>query len=141
MEGVGGCRGKEGKVLSPDLIKVGDDFIEDSQALDALVVGVQLHVELGEVGDGGEENGRPAVLLTVQLLLSNTNTATHLLQMLSNTITTTTRLQQHLSNTITTTTHLQQQLSNTTRLQQQLSNNHQQHTSSNSFASKKIIFH
>lgn len=87
MEGVGGWRGKEGKVLSPDLIKVGDDFIEHSQALDPLVVGVQFHVELGEVGDGGEEDGRPAVLLAVQLLLSNTNTAAHLQKQLSNTIT------------------------------------------------------
>ena len=37
-------------------------------ALDALVVAVQLGVELVEVGDGGEDDAHPGVGLAVQFL-------------------------------------------------------------------------
>lgn len=61
-------------MLCTHFIKVGDDFVEHPEALHALVVGVQLHVEVREVGDGGKEHRRFAVLLAVQLLLSNAKT-------------------------------------------------------------------
>ena len=52
-------------VLLQDLVKVGDDLVEEAQALHTLIVGLQLHVELGEVGDGGEYNAAAVALLVV----------------------------------------------------------------------------
>ena len=55
-------------LFAEQLVKVCDDFVEQSQALDSLVVALQLHVELGEVGDGGEHDADRVALLVVQLL-------------------------------------------------------------------------
>ena len=55
-------------LLFEDLVKVGDNLIEKAQALNALIVGLKLDVELGEVGDGGEDDAPAVALLVVQLL-------------------------------------------------------------------------
>lgn len=46
------------ELTKSDLVKVCNDFVEETQALHSLVVGLQLHVELGEVGDGGKHDAR-----------------------------------------------------------------------------------
>ncbi len=58
-------------VLLQDLVKICDDFIEKAETLHALVIGLQLHVELREVGDGGEYDASAVTLLMVQLLQSH----------------------------------------------------------------------
>ena len=55
-------------LLFEDLVKVSDNLIEKAQALDALVVGLKLNVELGEVGDRGEDDAATVALLVVELL-------------------------------------------------------------------------
>ena len=55
-------------LLFEDLIKVSNNLIEKAQALDTLIVGLKLDVELGEVGDGGEDDAPAVALLVVQLL-------------------------------------------------------------------------
>lgn len=57
-------------VLGEDLVEVGDDLVEQAEALDTLVVALQLHVELGEVRDGREHDAHGLALLVVQLLQS-----------------------------------------------------------------------
>ena len=52
------------------LIKICNDFIEQPEALDALVVEVQLDVELVKVGDAGKDHSNPGVGLTVEVLRS-----------------------------------------------------------------------
>lgn len=51
-----------------DLVKVGNYLVEKTQTLHALVVPVQLHVELVVVGDGGEYDADALVRLVVQVL-------------------------------------------------------------------------
>ena len=55
-------------LLLQDFVKVRNDLIEEAEALHPLVVGLQLHVELGEVRDGGEDDATTVTLLVVQLL-------------------------------------------------------------------------
>ena len=55
-------------VFLQNLIEISDDLIEKSEALHALVVGLQLHVELGEVGDGGKDDAAAVTLLVIQFL-------------------------------------------------------------------------
>ena len=55
-------------LLFEDLVKVSDNLIEKAQALDALVVRLKLNVELGEVGDRGEDDAATVALLVVELL-------------------------------------------------------------------------
>lgn len=50
------------------LIKVGDNFIEQSQTLDALIISVQLNVKLHKVGYGGEADAHSVVRLMVEIL-------------------------------------------------------------------------
>ena len=50
------------------LVKVTDDFVEESETLEALLVDVVLVVELLVVGDLGEHDGDVFVALTVQFL-------------------------------------------------------------------------
>ena len=57
------------------LVKVSNDFIKQPETLHALVVVVQLGVELMEVGDAGEEDADPLVTLTVELLQRTTQGA------------------------------------------------------------------
>lgn len=52
------------------LIKIGNDLIEQPKTLHALVVPVQLHVELVVVGDGGEDHAHSLVGLVVEVLPS-----------------------------------------------------------------------
>lgn len=52
----------------PHLVKVGDDLIQQSQALHPHVVAVQLDVEVVEVRDGGEQDADLCVRLIVQIL-------------------------------------------------------------------------
>ena len=54
-------------ILPDQVVKVGDDLVEQSEALDALVVAVQLGVELVKVGDAGEDDADAVVRLRVQL--------------------------------------------------------------------------
>lgn len=54
-----------------DLIEVCNDLVEKSQALGALVVDVELHVELVEVGDRRKDDAYAAVALVVQVLRNN----------------------------------------------------------------------
>lgn len=49
-----------------DLVKVKDDLVQETDALDAIVH--VLRVEVGEVRDGGEEDGGAFIRLGVQLL-------------------------------------------------------------------------
>ena len=53
------------------LVEVADDFVEESEALEALLVDVVLVVELLVVGDLGEHDGDVFVALTVQFLRKN----------------------------------------------------------------------
>ena len=59
------------------LVKVTDDFVEESEAFQTLLVDVVLVVELPVVGDGGEHDPDVLVPLVVQLLkiksLQNSN--------------------------------------------------------------------
>ena len=50
------------------LVEVADDFVEESEALEALLVDVVLVVELLVVGDLGEHDGDVFVALAVQCL-------------------------------------------------------------------------
>lgn len=50
-----------------DLIKVGNNFIEQSKTFDPFVVRVELLVELAEVGDGGEEYADAVAPFVVQI--------------------------------------------------------------------------
>lgn len=52
------------------LVEVGDDLVEQPQTLHSLVVGLQLHVELGEVADGGEHDGDALARLVVELVVA-----------------------------------------------------------------------
>ena len=52
------------------LIKVSDDLVEQPEALHSLVVGLQLHVELGKIADGGEHDGHALAGLVVQLVVA-----------------------------------------------------------------------
>ena len=54
-----------------NLIKVSDDLIEQPQTLHPLVVGLQLHVELREVADGGEHDGHALARLVVELVVAS----------------------------------------------------------------------
>lgn len=49
-------------------VEVGDDLVEEAQALDAPVVDALLGVEVGEVGQGGEHDADLVVGLAVKLL-------------------------------------------------------------------------
>lgn len=55
-------------LLAEQLIEVGDNLVQQSQALHALVVALQFHVELGEVGNAGEQNAHRIALLVVKIL-------------------------------------------------------------------------
>lgn len=50
------------------LVEISDDLIEETQALHAHVVSIQLDVEVVEVGNGGEEHADLGVRLVVQIL-------------------------------------------------------------------------
>ena len=50
------------------LIKVSDDLVEETQALQPLLVDVRLCVELLEVRDGGEHHAHQVIRLVVQVL-------------------------------------------------------------------------
>ncbi len=50
------------------LIKVGDNLIEQSQTLDALIISVQLNVKLHKVGYGGKTDAHSVVRLMVEIL-------------------------------------------------------------------------
>lgn len=50
------------------VVEVGDDLVEEPQALQALLVNVRLGVELLEVRDGGEHHADAGVGLVVQVL-------------------------------------------------------------------------
>lgn len=41
-------------LLAEQLVEVGDNLVEQTQALHALVVALQFHIELGEVGYAGK---------------------------------------------------------------------------------------
>jgi len=55
-------------LLAEQFVEVGDNLVEQTQALHALVVALQFHVELGEVGYAGEQNAHRVALLVVQVL-------------------------------------------------------------------------
>ena len=57
-------------LLFKNLVEVGDNLVEQPQALDPLVVGLELDVELREVGNRGEDDAATVTLLVVQLLVS-----------------------------------------------------------------------
>lgn len=59
--------------LQSHLIKVSDDFIEEPQALDSLVVHLGLGVEVSKAWDGGKHHAHGIVGLRVQLLWVNTS--------------------------------------------------------------------
>lgn len=55
-------------MVSSHLIKIRDDLIEQPETLHALVVAIQLHVELVVIGDGGEHHAHALVRLVIQVL-------------------------------------------------------------------------
>lgn len=55
-------------VVAKELVKVGDDLVEQPEAFHTLVVEVELHVELVEVGDAGEEHAHAGVGVAVEFL-------------------------------------------------------------------------
>lgn len=55
-------------VARSHLIKVGNDLVEEPQALDPHIVAVQLDVEVIEVGDGGEHDAHLGVGLVIEVL-------------------------------------------------------------------------
>ena len=57
-------------LLLKNLVEVGDNLVEQPQALDPLVVGLELDVEFREVGNRGEDDAATVTLLVVQLLVS-----------------------------------------------------------------------
>ena len=57
-------------LLLKNLVEVGNNLVEQPQALDPLVVGLELDVEFGEVGNRGEDDAATVTLLVVQLLVS-----------------------------------------------------------------------
>ena len=61
---------------SSNLVEVANDFVEESEALEALFVDVILVVELFVVGDAGEHDGDVFVALTVQFLRENNGDVT-----------------------------------------------------------------
>ena len=57
-------------LLLKNLVEVRNNLVEQPQALDPLVVGLELDVEFGEVGNRGEDDAATVTLLVVQLLVS-----------------------------------------------------------------------
>ena len=57
-------------LLLKNLVEVRNNLVEQPQALDPLVVGLEFDVELGEVGNRGEDDAATVTLLVVQLLVS-----------------------------------------------------------------------
>ena len=55
-------------LFAEQLVKVGNDLVQQPEALDALVVSLQLHVELGEVWNGREHYTHRVALLVIELL-------------------------------------------------------------------------
>lgn len=49
-------------------VKIGDDLVEEAQALNATVVDALLRVEVGKIGQGGKHHSNLIVRLAVQLL-------------------------------------------------------------------------
>lgn len=65
--------GRAARRASPQvfyLVKVSDDLVEQPETLHPLVVGLQLHVEFGEIADGGEHDGHALTGLVVQLVVA-----------------------------------------------------------------------
>lgn len=56
-------------VLLEQLVKVGNDLVEQSEALEALVRAIHLRVELVEVGHAGEYDAHFGVTLMVEFLV------------------------------------------------------------------------
>lgn len=52
------------------LVKVCDDLVKQPEAFYSLIIGLQLHVELGEVADGGEHDGYTLTGLVIQLVVT-----------------------------------------------------------------------
>ena len=61
-------KGKRCLFFRSYLVKIADNFVEEPQTLEALLVDVVLVVELLVVGDGREHHGDVLVPLVVQLL-------------------------------------------------------------------------
>ena len=57
-------------LLLKNLVEVRNNLVEQPQALDPLVVGLEFDVELGEIGNRGEDDAATVTLLVVQLLVS-----------------------------------------------------------------------
>merc|ERR1719237_844225 len=57
------------RLLFENFVEVSNNLIEKAQALNALIVGLKLNVELREVGDGGEDDAPAVALLVVQLIV------------------------------------------------------------------------
>lgn len=53
------------------LVKVGYDLVEETQALQALLIDIGLGVELFEVGDGGEHHTHRLVRLMIKVLVTS----------------------------------------------------------------------
>lgn len=77
--------GSEALHPQPHLVKIGNDLIQQPQALDSLVVHLSLGVEVGEAWDGGEHDTYSVVGLGVQLLWGHTDHKTgFFMKMLNN---------------------------------------------------------
>ena len=55
-------------IFLKNFVKISDDLVEESETLDALVVGLELDVELRKVGDRREQDAHAVTLLVVELL-------------------------------------------------------------------------
>lgn len=56
-------------VLLEQLVKVGDDLVEQPEALEALVRAIHLRVELVKVGNAGEDDAHLGITLMVEFLV------------------------------------------------------------------------
>lgn len=56
------------RLLGEQLVEIGDDLVQEPETLDALVVRLEFHVELGEVWYRGEHYANKVALLVIQLL-------------------------------------------------------------------------
>lgn len=55
-------------ILKNYLVKIGDNFIEQSQTFNTLVVAIQFHVEFMIIGNGSEQHTNFIVTLIVKFL-------------------------------------------------------------------------
>jgi len=57
--------------LTEQLIKVGNNLVEQTQTLDTFVIALEFHVELGEIWYAGKQDADGIALLVIKILPSS----------------------------------------------------------------------